>query len=271
MYVSPGEKNALVMSEPIPVGTILNCKYYYKYFTYANYNGIEGWIVDIRSFSEKSAKVASQCDLDIITIEKASLYEFPKEDSKIIKEIPENTEFKVNYSFDYGYDGEEGFAQVHYDEQKGWINFNDCMVYHNEESNTVKPYKKTVRFIEDVVVNDELTLKKDDIIEFEFKYHRFYNDDYYLTHNNYGLWWNDFKNSVEIIEDKNLEISSDNFEENIDESGNVEEIDIDENVNIEENEEAKNIRILPVSFFVIGGVLVCIGIIVVISKTTSKE
>ena len=34
MYVSPGEHNKLALTEAIPVGTILECKEVYNYFTY---------------------------------------------------------------------------------------------------------------------------------------------------------------------------------------------------------------------------------------------
>lgn len=253
------------MENEIPIGTILETKCYYKYFTYTNYNGVNGWIVDIDCYSEKAAKVAEECDIDIITISDAKVYKFPSVESEILMEIPKHTELKVEYEFNYSYDGwSNGFVQVYYNNMLGWINFEDCAVKDYDQPLRADESKFILKATKDILSNDEIVIKSGDVFEVDLKYWITYRG-YYVPYDEYGLLWYDIENNVEIVSEEEF-INSDNPVEG-DMSGENINYDIVESENLEKIEEISAIQNYSfcVMFFVLCGILICLGISIVVN------
>ncbi len=193
MYVSPGEHNKLAYPTEIPIGTVLECKYSYKYFTYTSYNGVSGWIIDIAMMTgwEQYAKVARESEANIITTNNTILYSQPLNEKNYETSItiPQNTEFHVSYMYEYGNYGYEGFFMVEYNNQTGWINVEDCAT-EVEEKYT---FNKTVKFSEDIIVDGNVVIKKGETVNLTSKYVTtgFYgqiDDVYYFRYKNYNFW-----------------------------------------------------------------------------------
>lgn len=192
MYVSPGEHNKLAIPEPIPVGTILECEYDYQYFTYTSYNGVNGWIIDIYMMTPNVSKVAYKSDRNIITTTDTILYKRPEEYASKLQTIPQNTELHVPYMFEYGNYCMEGYAMVTYNNESGWIKFEDCAIEINEV------YDKSIEFSEDLLIDGKIIISKGEIVELHSKYveaSNFYGQDewnnYYFVYNGYGFWKKD--------------------------------------------------------------------------------
>lgn len=192
MYVSPGEHNTLALPMSIPVGTILECQYDYNYFTYTNYNGVSGWIIDLRMITGGDfSKVARNVDTNIITTTNASLYEYPQEYARRLEQIPQNTELHSDYAYEYGNYDLEGYYFVEYNNQKGWVAVSEIAV-----ENKNYPFEKTVEFTENIVIDGEVIIKKGEIIDLYSKYFdtRFWGQDTgnpYFIHKGKGVWGND--------------------------------------------------------------------------------
>lgn len=192
MYVSPGEHNTLALPMAIPVGTILECQYEYNYFTYTNYNGVSGWVVDLYMMTGGDfAKVARKIDRNIITTGNVSLYEYPEENARELEQIPQNTELHADFSYEYGNYGMEGYYFVEYNNVKGWIPVEKFAV-----EDAKYPFEKTINFTENIIINGEVIIKKGETVNLYSKYFDtgFYGQDVgnpYFIYNGKGIWGND--------------------------------------------------------------------------------
>lgn len=195
MYVSPGEHNKLAIPTPIPVGTVLECEYEYKFFTYTSYNGVNGWVVDLdfqTADLEKIAKIAHKSNAHIITTTSASTYSQPDENYKKTKIIPQNTELQVMWSYVTEWQVTWGYVMVTYDNENVWIRYED-VAYEDDEV-----YDETIEFSEDLIIDGETLISKGETVKLYSKYSIFgptYLDyaDYYFTYKNSGFWTSDLR------------------------------------------------------------------------------
>lgn len=201
MYISPGEHNKLAMEEPIPVGTILECEYYYNYWTYTTYNGVSGWIIDLDwQTGYGLSKVARVEDYNLITTTSTLLYDKPVKEAKAIDSIPKNTEFSSRYSYDYGKDVFDGYFCVSYNHQLGWISIDDCAIER-------EPYSQNLEFAKDLVIDGKTLIQRGKIVNLNSKYARFTSaslydvcEDYYFSYNGYNFWYTDLIGVYELDE-----------------------------------------------------------------------
>lgn len=209
MYVSPGEHNKLAMPTPIPVGTVLKCEYQFNHFTYTNYNGVNGWIINLDMMTGEYAKVAHKSDWNVIVTTDAAIYDFPMEYAKKRQIIPQNTELHVSYMYEYGDYGMKGYAMVTYDNRNLWIKVEDCAY-------EVGPVSfRTVEFKEDLIIDDKVVIPKGKTVELRSKYLDMVNyygqtdefTNYYFVYDDCGFWENDlgvfYPNNMYVIFLKN--------------------------------------------------------------------
>lgn len=196
MYVSPGEHNKLALTEAIPVGTILECKEVYNYFTYTSYNGVNGWVVDLNMMTVDNAisKIARKSDnKNIITVKNATLYEFPDVNSKVLQTVPQNTKLDVDYEYAYEQYGYSGFFRVTYNDEIGWLNVEECGIEIDEEY----VFNEEIEMSKDLIIDDNIVAGKGESIKLYSKYvaTQYYGqyplNNYYFEYNGYNFFLDD--------------------------------------------------------------------------------
>ncbi len=185
MYVSPGEHNKLAIPNPIPVGTVLECQYEYKFFTYTSYNGVNGWIITETGYYE-IPKIAYKSDDHIITTTCAVTYSQPNEFYKKAKTIPQNTELQEIWCCLSTWGEARGYVMVTYDNENVWIRYED-VAYETDEV-----YDETIEFSEDLIIDGETLISKGEKVKLYSKYSYSW-DDYYFTYKDSGFWKSDIK------------------------------------------------------------------------------
>lgn len=191
MYVSPGKRNALAISAPIPAGTILECENYYMGWEYTSYNGVNGWVAN--------KELAYKRINNFITTTNASIYAQPKEDFKTAKIIPQNFELRSTWSTVYGVEigldkvwHLEGYIMVTYCDENVWIRIGDVASKRNNDI-----YNETIKFTENLVIDDKLLISKGETVQLHsnyavtVKYKDYSYTDHYFVYNDSGFWESD--------------------------------------------------------------------------------
>lgn len=205
MYISPGLYNKLAMENSIPIGSILECNYYYNGFIYTTYNGVSGWIIDMatgatydypgnkdRGVYSKVAQFENNQSSEII-IKNAPFYEKPIDNADVIGYIPQNTEFVALYWYGYFTAEKTGYIGFIYNNQLGWISCDDCAF-------KIEPCSQILEFEKDLIIDNEVVISSGEIVELFCEYYSntFDGGGNYYSYNGYNFTDKDLVDAYEL-------------------------------------------------------------------------
>jgi len=125
LFKGPSKNYDKVMEEEIPVGTVLEYEYHDDVWSYVEYDGKSGWIMNY-SYSDlysdlytAVANIASQ-DSKVMTVSEISeLHEEPSADSKVVStSIPAWEELEYKYVYKKA---KSQYVYVEYEDDAGWM------------------------------------------------------------------------------------------------------------------------------------------------------